>query len=154
MKSDGTVLPYVERAINGSMYRSYTLRIGDWAELTEKLGAMLGDPLASILRGDAALPNDMALGASDFVAVAGDVVKRLQARQIMELVGLMSKSLHVEGRANTSNDFFWAQHMRDLAPATALFLEAQYSDFWQGLSDVLPESGPELPDPSESVSGE
>ena len=59
-KSDETAdLPSVSRDINGSEYSATILPYSRWVELTEFLAKLLGQPLASALRGESLAPANL-----------------------------------------------------------------------------------------------
>lgn len=147
-------LPHKERDINGTMYRAHTLMLDQWAECTEFLAGVLGEPLASLLRGDTVLAGE--LGPGDFQSIVAGLAGQLTKKRIMELAVHLSRSLRHDGHVMSvdSQKLWWPAHMKDLAPAVALFLEAQYSDFYEGLSDSLPATRSAVADLSAMESGE
>jgi hypothetical protein len=135
-------LLYREREINGTMYRATTMALEDWASLTECLGGLLGEPMAAILRGDALTTRD--LGRPDLEYVIGGLIGKLTKAKIIEITQHMAKSIRTADHLLTSQQqsLWWPRHMKDLAPVLALFLEAQYSDFFEGLAGSLPQVQP------------
>jgi hypothetical protein len=150
-------LPYKARDINGREYKAYTLHLNKWAELTEFLSDVLGDPIASLLRGDAVVPEgtNPSLSKGDFTAMIGQLSKKINAKMIMRLANFMGNCLHVDNVPLGSNKqtTWWSLHMADLAPAVKLFLESQYSDFYEGLSDSIPARESVLIDQNERAKG-
>jgi len=142
-------LPYREREINGIKYRATTLNLEDWAALSECLAGLLGEPMAAILRGDSVLRADLV--GSDMQYLIAGLAGKINKGKIMEICGHMAKGLRADDHILTSQQqyYWWPRHMRDLAPSIALFLEAQYSDFFEGLGASLPQARPDPSDPSE-----
>jgi len=147
----GINLPFVERDINGVEYRANRLMFEDWAVLTEDLAEMLGEPAASLLRGDLMLPDQgeggtlletiaIMLGQVDLPGVVRGLASKLTARNVLGLSKHMGKSLAADGRPLTyqAQQMHWPHHMKDLAPVVGLFLEAQYADFFEGFGGLLP----------------
>ena len=130
-------LPYKEKEINGTTYRSYTLNLDDWADLTESLASLLGDPMGAILRGDTTGPQD--LGRSDIQFLIGGIVSKISKSRILDLTRHMGKSLRQNGQLLNAEQqkIYWPAHMKDLAGVVTLFLEAQYSDFFEGFGASL-----------------
>jgi hypothetical protein len=150
-------LPFIERDINEVTYKAYTLTLDHWAALTEHLTSVIGDPIASVLSGDIAMPEGMnpSFGRMDIAAIISGIVTKLTAQKIMALVKHMGKSLHADGAplGSEKQKMWWPKRMRDLAPVVGLFLEAQYSAFSEGLSDSLPTTESSEKDPLEKASG-
>jgi hypothetical protein len=159
-------LPFAERDINGTLYRANRLLFEEWAALTEDLADMLGEPAASLLRGDAMIPDAdergsmlefmaVMLGSVDLPGVVRGLTSRLTARNMTALARHMAKGLMVDGKPLTYDrqKMHWAHHMRDLAPVVGLFLEAQYADFFAGFGGLLPPNGSPGSDLSGEVSG-
>lgn len=131
-------LPYREREINGTLYRATTLMLNDWAALTESLAQLLGEPIGSLLRGDAVLQGK--LQRFDVESIIVGIVGSLSRQKILDLVAHMGKGLRAGDHLLTSaaQSMWWPRHMKDLAQVVGLFLEAQYADFFEGLSESLP----------------
>ena len=144
----GLDLPFVERDINGTTYRATTLTLDNWADLTECLSDLLGDPMASMLRGDSVMSGSLRRG--DIEALVGGLIGKISKTKILDISKHMGKGLRAGDHLLTSqaqNDW-WPHHMKDLAPVAALFLEAQYTDFFEGLADSLPQVTPTEDNPS------
>jgi len=149
-------LPYKEREINGTVYRATTLALDNWASLTETISNLLGEPIASIFRGDATLRADFR--RSDIEVLISGLIGKISRLKILEIVAHMGKGLQAvspEQRLLTdkAQKIWWPQHMKDLAPVVGLFLEAQYADFFEGVFDSMPETETEEIDLSEKESG-
>jgi hypothetical protein len=136
-------LPYIERDINGTNYRATTLSLEHWAELTEGLADLLGEPMASVLRGD--ITTRGSLVRSDIEFLIAGLISKVTKKRILEIVSHMGRGLKQDDHLLTSKQQlqWWPSHMKDLAPVIALFLEAQYTDFFEGLGDSLPQASPE-----------
>ena len=147
----GINLPFIERTINGVEYRSNRLMFEDWAVLTEDLASMLGEPAASLLRGDMMLPDQgeggslletiaIMLGQVDLPGVVRGIASKLTAKNLLGLAKHLGKSVLADGKPLTyqAQQMHWPHHMRDLAPVVGLFLEAQYADFFEGFGGLLP----------------
>lgn len=149
-------LPSFERDINGRTYKVYRLHLAKWAELTELLADLLGDPIASLLRGDAVLPDgaDPRMSFGDIQGLIAGISKKLSAKTLLKIPKVMGVCLHVDGVPLGSNkqEMWWPRHMKDLAPVIKFFLEVQYSDFYEGLSDSMSDLPSAAPDLSESMS--
>jgi hypothetical protein len=145
-------LPYQEREINGTTYRATTLPLEDWAALTESLADLIGDPLSGVLRGDAVLRRD--LSGSDIGYLVAEIVSKLTKKRIITLTGHMAKGLRAGDHilSSSAQQTWWPKHMRDLASVVGLFLEAQYSDFFEGLGESLPQASQAAEDLSETDS--
>ena len=142
-------LPSIPRDINGKEYVVYRLYMSKWAELTEMLAGLLGDPIASLLKGDAVVPEgvDPRLSQGDFHVLIASLAQKLSARMIMKTCAMMGNCLHVDGAplGAKKQETWWPSHMADFVPVIKLFLETQYLDFYVGLSESLSNvSEPEL----------
>jgi hypothetical protein len=140
-------LPFIEREINGTNYRATTLSLEHWADLTESLADLLGDPMASVLRGD--MTTRASLMRSDIEFLIAGLISKVTKKKILEITSHMGRGLKQSDSLLTSKQQlqWWPSHMRDLAPVVALFLEAQYADFFEGLGDSLPQASQEESDP-------
>lgn len=147
-------LPYLERDINGTTYRATTLPLDQWAELTEDLASMLGDPMASILRGDSVIAEG-ALGSAAIAAILAGVAGRITKTQLLKLARHFARGLRADGKLLTydQQQLYWPGHMRDLAQVAGLFLEAQYEGFFEGLAALLPPAPSGEADPSQRGNG-
>jgi len=133
----------IEREINGTSYSAVTLPLTQWAELTEFLAGFLGEPFASLLKGDASVsPDQKVEDVGDFQYIIGSIASKLSAKSMLKMAGFMGLCLHADLRplGAKKQETWWQDHMRDLVPATKLFLEAQYLDFYEGLSDSIPQT--------------
>ena len=153
-KDVGVIAPYLDREIGNHGYRAQQLKLTRWAELTEHLAMMLGQPFAAALRGGA-LDVDALLDGNTVVGMLSLVVERLSASNLLKLLDLAARSLRLEadsGEYSVKKLAQWHEHFRqnmgELAPAMVLFLEAQYRDFFDGLKGSLPESTDEPRDPA------
>jgi hypothetical protein len=133
-------LPYRERVIGGTTYRAHVLVLDDWAALTEVLADAIGEPVASLLRGDTVLPAGEQLRRGDVEVLVASLASRLTRKRVMDLVSFMAKSVRAGEHVLTSQAqaVWWPRHMADLAPVVGLFLEAQYTDFFEGVLASLP----------------
>ncbi len=151
-QDQGQTVPHLDREINGRCYRAHQLKITRWAELTEHLAKMLGEPFGQALRGGS-VNMDALLDGDTAVALLALLVERLTARNLLHLLEIAcgsqrakaAGSLRLMGESggyNTRQLDQWHKHfqlhMADLAPAILLFLEAQYVDFFDGLKGVVP----------------
>ena len=155
MGDDGTgvELPFKDANIGPRTYRAYILPLERWAELTEYIATHIGGTVADMLRGYQA--GDVAALLDIDVGVAADsiskLVKGMSAKQLLMFVDYAGGSLAVDDgkglrRLNPEQQrAWWPYHMREMAPAMALFLKAQYADFFGGVGSLLPErpSGPD-----------
>jgi len=134
-------LPHKDREINGTTYRATNLTLEDWAVFGEFLAEILGEPMASILRGDSVLKGN--LDRRDLEVIIAELAGKITSARILGLSKHMGKGLctiapdHILGYK--AQNMWWPGHMKDLGPVVALFLEVQYVDFFEGLADSLPE---------------
>lgn len=146
-EEEGTIVPYLEEEIGDTTYRACQLSLRRWADLTEHLAQMLGGPFAKALRSGNINPDVLADG--DVMALAlASVMERLTAKMLLGLLEFAiggnkeAGALRLEG-GRTQQPHQWHRHfqrnMAHLAPAVALFLRAQYADFFEGLRTLRPE---------------
>lgn len=151
-----SVLPFIERDINGISYKCYTLNLKKWCELTELLASLLGEPIASLLRGDAALPQgaDVSMSSFNIPSLIAGISGKITSDKLLKVTSFMGQCLHCDDRPLDSNkqQMWWPNHMKDLAPCVVLFLEAQYSDFFEGINDSMSSVPSVVADQSERVS--
>jgi len=150
-------VPYIEREIGKHNYRAYQLQLGKWADLTEHLAGMLGKPFAAALRGGS-LDVDAMLGQDTVLVVLALVMERLTARNLLALVEKAKPSLQFESATGGWNvkkvdqhHVHWQHNMTEMGPAMALFLEAQYRDFFGGLKGLMPDLQSDPNGPAEST---
>lgn len=143
-------LPYIEREINSTVYRATTLNFEHWADFTEFLTPLVGEPIASVLRGDSVMDN---LDMSDMQVILAKLVGELKRDKILRLAKYMALGLRGADSLLTyeKQQLWWPKHMRDLAPVVALFLEAQYLDFFEGVANSLPKTKRGFSDQSQKV---
>lgn len=134
-------IPSTEETIGETTYRAYTLPIDRWEELTELLAGVLGEPLASLLQGEAVIPDghDTRFGGDDIRVAIGGMVTKLRAKDMKALRKYMGESLQAGGRPlpEQKQRLWWPSHMQEYAGAVSLFLRVQYADFFEGLSGCI-----------------
>ncbi len=157
MSNNGTTVPHIDREIGDHSYRAGQLKLTAWADLTEHLAKMLGQPFGQALRGGT-LDLDAFMGAEAMVAVLALVTERLSAKDLLLLLDLAGQSLQLQGGSGGYGHKqikqwhgHFQQNMGNLAPAVLLFLEAQYSDFFDGLRQLVPEPSNDPDDPQQST---
>ena len=132
-------IPFLQKEINGTTYHAYTLKLDQWSELTEWLASLLGGPMGELLRGDDASATAGKELSDGLLSMLVPVIQKLTAKRITELTKHLARSVRSDGSLLTTEKqtLYWPQHMRDLAPVTKLFLEAQYADFFTGIGDIM-----------------
>ena len=151
-------LPYEEKVIGEHLYRAYALPLEDWLELVELLAGILGEPLSALLRGEATFPGGE-VSLPDFAVMASGAIKKLTKANLVRVLVIAGKSLQVEENGQRrplvydKQKLWWARQMAELAPAVALFLEAQFANFFAGIVTLLPAPSNSDAGLSESTSG-